>query len=242
MTLEELVNELRSALPAGLDSVVLYGSAATGDFAQGSSRYDLLVIAERLGPAELQAFAPALRRWSQAGQTAPMLFTRQQVLHSADAFPIEFFDIQQSRRVLYGEDLFAAVHADRDHLRRQLERELKGKLLALRSRYVLLHDEPRPLRQLMADSVSTFLVLFRAALRLYQADVPPGKVEALHALSHHIPFACEPLELAFAWHTGKKVENLPAVQASFADYLRTIEVIIDAVDHHIHQRAQESSV
>ena len=44
---EQLVEQLKRALPASLRSVVLYGSAAAGDHVAGKSDFNILVVAER---------------------------------------------------------------------------------------------------------------------------------------------------------------------------------------------------
>src|SRR5207248_3328982 len=49
MTTEQLVKALHEALGPGLKSVVLFGSAAAGDFVEGVSGHDVLIVAEKLG-------------------------------------------------------------------------------------------------------------------------------------------------------------------------------------------------
>ncbi|MFO0957535.1 MAG: nucleotidyltransferase domain-containing protein [Isosphaeraceae bacterium] len=59
MTPEQLVEQLREALGPALKSVVLYGSAAAGDFVEGRSDYNILVVADPLGLDELGKLAKA---------------------------------------------------------------------------------------------------------------------------------------------------------------------------------------
>ena len=106
-------------------------------------------------------------------------------------------DIQQSRRVLVGPDLLADMRIEPLHLRLAVERELTGKLLSLRGKFAVVADRPRPVQDLMLGSLSTFLVLFRAALRLYQESVPDIKLDALHALAQAYPFDTAPFERLF---------------------------------------------
>ena len=140
---------------------------------------------------------PTIVAWNRAGHPTPLLFTPEGLDSSTDAFPIELLDIQQSRRVLWGADLLASMRVHAEHLRLQIERELTGKLLSLRSRYLLAEGKPEAVTELMLRSLSTILVLFRAVLRLYQSDVPPKKLDALHALRTHVDFDVEPFERLF---------------------------------------------
>ena len=234
MTPEELVEQLEKAIPGRLCSAVLYGSAAAGDFVPGTSNYNVLLVLDRLGVAELDALSKPALQWAKAGNRPPLLFTRSQLKASADVFPIELLDIRQSHRVLFGEDPLADITIQHEHLRLQLERELKGNLLALRERYLLTGGKPKLVAELLTSSVAGFLVLFRAALRLFQEDVPAHKIDALRLLAQHIPFDPQPLlEIDALKHRRRKPREV-APQALFESYLTTIEQVAEAVDRHLH--------
>jgi len=240
MTPEQFAERLKAALPAGLKSVVLYGSATAGDFVPGKSSYNLLVVVESLGLSELDSFAGPVAEWTRGGNESPLLFTSGQLAASADAFPIELADMQQSRKVLFGEDPLAGIDINPSHLRLQLERELKGKLLSLRRRYVQTRGDGQRLSDLMAASLSTFLVLFRAALRLFQPRVPPTKIEALAELAQHISFDPLPFRRVYAMKEGRPAPDDPPAGILFAEYLKNIEKVIEAVDSHIHANRARS--
>jgi hypothetical protein len=227
---ERLAEKLATVLSNRLQSVVLYGSAAAGDFVPGISNFNLLVIVDPLGIEELNLLSPAISEWSKDGHPNPLFFTPQQLADSLDAFPIEMLDIQQSRRALWGHDLLAEIRVDPAHLRRQVERELTGKLLKLRGRYLVTERKPQAVEDLMLRSLSTFLVLFRAALRLYQNTVPDTKLDALRALSEHIPFDTQPfVRLSeLKRRSGEGRSTVPEV--SFQSYLAAIECVAGAVN------------
>ena len=110
MTPEELIERLNSAVPGKLSSAVLYGSAAAGDFVPKASNYNVLLVIDGLGLAELDALSKPVAQWTRAGHRPPLLFTCGQLQASADAFPIELLDMQQSHRVLFGEVSFGQRH------------------------------------------------------------------------------------------------------------------------------------
>lgn len=229
MTPEQLAARLAEAIPKQLKSVMLYGSAAAGDFVPGASNYNLLILLEPVTSAELDAIAPTILSWSRAGNPAPLVFTPSGFMSSTDAFPIELLDIQQSRRVLWGPDLLAEMRVQPNHLRLQVERELTGKLLSLRGRYLLTDGKPEARLELMARGLSTILVLFRAALRLYQTEVPAKKLDALHSLKRHIDFDVEPFQRLF--DMKKNALGTPgAPQVSFDSYIGAIETVVNAVN------------
>lgn len=228
-TPEDLAKELRAAAGENLKSVVLYGSAAAGDHVAKKSNYNVLVVLERLGVEELMALTKTSARWAKAGNPPPLLFTRERLRASADVFPIELADIKDSRRVLHGEDPLAETAIDPSHIRHELEHELKGKLIQLRERFLLTEGKPDRVRELLINSLSTFLVLFRAALRLQDGTPPAKKLEALAELRKRIDFDDEVFRLVEEMKEGLKHKELDAL-ALFARYLKSVETVVDAVD------------
>jgi hypothetical protein len=231
---DPLVKNLQAALGTNLKSVVLYGSAVTGDFLPGVSGYDVLIVVERLGAAELKTLAAPLASWQQLGNPLPQLFTELEIAHSADVFPIELLDMQQSRRILFGPDPLAHAKTDMQHYRMQLERELKTRLLLLRRGYLASAPNADQIARLMGASISSFLVLMRAALRLYNDSVPAEKADALLELTKHVPFDPEPLQTVQEMKKNKGQLKVDDVEGLFGKYLDSIEQVVSAVDRHLH--------
>ncbi len=239
MTPDKLVEELKLACPAGLTSVVLYGSAAAGDHAGNRSDYNILVITEDLGLARLKALSKTAAKWAQAGNPAPLLFTVERLMQSTDVFPIELLDIKECHKVLHGSDLVSDLNIDTKNLRLQIEHELRGKLIKLRQHYLLAGRKPKTVADLMIESLSSFLVLFRAALRLFEDPVPLKKLEALEKLATHIAFDVSVFKTIQQLKDGSTKTKDVAVDELFGTYLETIESVIDAVDACIHGGEQE---
>lgn len=225
---------MRSALGINLQSVILYGSAAAGDHLEKKSDYNVLLVLECAGATELRTMSGVASLWAENGNRPPLVFTAEELLNSADTFPIELADILQSRKVLFGIDPIAGIKIDEENLRLQLEHELKGKLLQLRERYLLTGSNEQRVSELLTGSLSTFLVLFRAALRLWQKDVPAHKREALSQLAGHIGFDPQVFNDIGRLKEGQPMPAHATSESLFEKYLTTIEQIIGAVDRHIH--------
>src|ERR687886_2198522 len=119
-----LVGDLKATHGDNLASVVLYGSAASGDFVQLESDYNILIALHRITPEDLrQAQAPA-REWQRLGHPLPVYFTLAELHDAADGFPIEFQHISRARVVLYGVDPFETLRLSNANLRHQTEYEL----------------------------------------------------------------------------------------------------------------------
>jgi hypothetical protein len=182
MTLEELTSQLRAAFGAELRAVVLYGSAAAGEHLPKKSDYNVLVLVDSLDANRLLGASAAIRAWSDAGNPAPLTLTSREWQRSADIFSMEYADILERHRVLYGQ-LNTSVRVDPSHLRLQLEHEAMGTLLQLRRGALAAGTDAKAQLALLEESASTVMVIFRAALRL-RSEVPPtDNVELANALA-----------------------------------------------------------
>ena len=232
---ENLVKKLQAALGAGIRSVILYGSAAAGDHVGKRSDYNILVVCDRLGTRELTALSKAALEWRKAGNPLPLFFTMDRLRRSADVFPIELMDIAESHRILYGEDVLEQIVIQPENLRLILEHQLKSSLIQLREGLLLTEGKPKKVTNLMIDSLSTILVLFRASLRLYEDEVPARKLDALKSLSRHIRFDDSVFVTIEGLKEGRAdARKLDAISL-FDRYLANVEVVVDAVDAHVHQ-------
>ena len=235
MNVDELVKRLQQDLGDKLTSVVLYGSAAAGDHAGKRSDYNVLVVAADLGSATLDAMSGTARRWVRSGNPPPLLFTLERLKQSADVFPIELLDIKSCHRVLCGEDVIEQVTCSEANLRLELEHELKGKLIGLREQYLLTGGKPGAVADLMIESLSTFQVLFRAALRLYRDTVPQQKQEAAEQLAAHIEFDPGVVARVLALKSGEQKQRDLDTADLFRRYIAAVEQVVDAVDAFLHR-------
>src|SRR3954470_22141681 len=160
MTPEELVEQLRAAYGNALNSVVLYGSAAAGEHIPKRSDYNVLVVVDSLSLDKLRAAAAVARAWAEAGNPPPLTLTSREWRGSADIFPMEYADILERHRVLYGSAPFDGIAVQAADLRLQLVHEAMGKLLKLRQSVLAAANDDKRLLELMAASASTIMVLF----------------------------------------------------------------------------------
>jgi predicted nucleotidyltransferase len=228
--LDQIVEKLRKALDGSLVSVVLYGSAVTGDHQEKFSDYNLLCILTKITPIELRAVEPAFRWWREQGNPSPLLLTEHELKTSTDCFSIEFHDIREHHRILYGPNLVDSLEIERTFYRAQVETQLRTKLLRLRQKAGGLLSDKDALRQLLADSASTFCVLFRHALLLDGVAAPARKREIVEAAGKHFALDTAPLLTLLDQREQKIKAKDIEPEPLFARYIIQIEKVIDAVD------------
>lgn len=227
---EGLTGDLIAAYGEEVICVVLYGSAARDQFHEGVSDLNLLVLLRSADPMLIRRGSALARRWVSEGNPPPLLLSEEELRRSLDIFPIEYSDIQEAHRVLYGADPFAELVIDREHLRLQCERELKGKLIQLREHFLLAAEEPGELGELLRRSISTFLVLFRTALRLVGDAVPPDASDVVRAVA--VPAGFDPaslLEILRVRKAGTAFEPAPA-DPVVTGYLQAVAQTVEWVD------------
>lgn len=226
-----LIGDLKATHGDNLASVVLYGSAASGDFVQTESDYNLLIALHRIAPEDLRLAQPPMREWQRLGHPLPVYFTFAELREAADVFPIEFRQMERARVVLYGRDPFETLLLSDENLRHQTEYELRSKLIQLRRLYIPASGSPERLRDLMADSLSSFATLFAPVLLLHRQEPPVLKVEIVRAAVRLLGLDGAVFERVFALREGST--RLPGEREAdelFAAYMAQIERVIEAVD------------
>src|SRR5215213_4159322 len=175
MKFEAFLDDLKAAHGRNLASVILYGSAAAGDFIPQASDYNLLIALQKITPRDLRNSHAVMREWTRLGYHVPVYFTVEELQTAADVFPIEFHNMERARKVLYGTDVLANLEISDEFLRHQTEYELRSKLIRLRRAYIPASTSVEGLADLMAESLSSFASLFRAVLLLNGVEPPVTK-------------------------------------------------------------------
>jgi hypothetical protein len=228
--LDQLVEKLRKAIGTDLVSVVLYGSAAVGDHDEKFSDFNVLCVLSQITPAQLGATGTIFRWWREQGNPAPLLLTEHEVRTSTDCFAIEFHDIREHHRVLYGADVISSLEIDRSFYRAQVEHDLRAKLLRLRQKAAGVLSDKDVLRRLLADSISTFCVLFRHALILHGIDVSGRKRDIIERARERFGIDSAPFSSLLDRREQKIQPKEIEPETLLAAYMKEIGKVIDAVD------------
>lgn len=229
---EAFIDDLRATHGNNLASVILYGSAAVGDFVPGRSDYNVLIALNKITPHDLRQAHASVREWAKLGQPVPVYFTVSELQNAADVFPIEFHQMESARTVLYGKDVLADVQISDKFLRHQVEYELRSKLIRLRRQYIPASASVEGLKSLMAESLTSFAALFKAILVLLGLQPPKTKHEAVALVVQQFNLDGLPFEKIFNIRKDNFAAPLDEVEANklFGEYMEQIEKVIDAVD------------
>src|SRR5882724_7644509 len=229
-TLDQLVEDLRSAHGDNLASIVLYGSVAAGDQIELRSDHNLLIALNQIAADDLRLSETAMRDWHNLGQPLPVYFTVEELKRAADVFPIEFLQMEKARRVLYGRDPFEFVEISSANLRHQTEYELRTKLIQLRRLYIPASTSVEKLSALMSDSLASFAALFRAVLILHGQEPPVSKSDTVRATVRLLGLDESCFDKLLELRSKSKTLTEAEANNIFSAYLSQSERVIEAVD------------
>jgi hypothetical protein len=239
---DEFVKRVRAAAGPNIESIVLFGSAVAGDFHPGLSNLNLLCVLRDSSFTALESLAPVAKWWDSQRQPPPLCMTRTELERSTDVFTIELLDMQQHHRVLLGEDVVQGLQISMHVHRVQVEYELREKLILLRQQVLLASGNGARLWDLLLRSVHSFGTLFRHALIALGETPPPGRREAVDALSMRLGFDLSAIHRALDVREHdvreqktdrKKID----VNDLAARYLAAIEKVTAAVDEALDSEA-----
>jgi hypothetical protein len=183
----------RASFGASLRSVLPYGSAARGEYVDGLSDINLLVLLDSIAPVGLAAAAPSCRAELERHGAIPLLMSSEEWARAADAFAIELADMQDAHVVMHGQDPVAELSLDLKAMRLQAEREIRGRLVRLHTAMLMLGDDAARLGALLTSALPAFATYLRASLRLAGRAVPAAMPDVLSAGAELVGAAAAPL-------------------------------------------------
>ena len=157
--LAETLHDLQHIFGDRLQAFVAYGPSH-------ASPAPSVALVRTLTSDDLAACAARAGTWHRAGSATPLLLTRNEFAGSLDAFPIEYGEIIDTHRLLFGVDPFAGFSIRHDDLRRACEVQVKSHLLHLRENFVDCGGRPSAVASMVTDSAPAFALLLRRLARL----------------------------------------------------------------------------
>jgi hypothetical protein len=233
--LTELVNRLKEFAATNLECVILFGSAARGDFRPGHSDLNVACFLHSLAVEELGRLAGVVKWWCvEQKEPAPLFFTGDELRQAADVFSIEILDMKHGRRVLYGKDVVAEIEVPMNLHRVQIEHDLRTMVLKLRQHYLRAPGNAKELAPVLRKSFSGVLTLMRHTVIAFGEEPPVAardiiaRAAALTGSNASAFDALLPLRETGEFHG----EIIPVYGA----YLKELEKLSSALEKHFPKR------
>jgi len=149
-----------------LEAILVYGSAARGEFLEGYSNINVLVVLEQITQPVLQRWSGIHKQWAREKIIAPLFLTHTDLQQSSDVFPLEYLDIKEWHVLLEGRDPFPELHVNQAHLFVQCRQEIHANLLRVRQCYVEGWGRVEAIQTVLPLSLTALLPCLRGLYRL----------------------------------------------------------------------------
>lgn len=162
------LQDLQHIFGERLHAVVAYG-------ASGANPAPSLAIVQSISAGDLDECAGRVASWHRAGCATPLLLTKDEFAGSLDSFPIEYGEILETHRLVYGVNPFTGLTIRTEDLRRECETLVKSHLVHLRENYVECRGRQSDVAALVAAAAPAFARILR---RLARLDGSPAETNA----------------------------------------------------------------
>ncbi|MBN1482480.1 hypothetical protein EH223_10585 [candidate division KSB1 bacterium] len=174
-TINIFLQDVKNLFKDEIISVVLFGSAARGDYIAKKSDINFLVVLNDQAMNRLAEVLVYIGKWTKRGISTPLFLSEHYITTSTDAFPIEFLSLKLHHKLLFGKDILSALEIADSYLRLKCEEQIKSKLLHLREDFLHTRGKKYMMRQLLIQTVPTLASIFSALIVLKKEIVPAGK-------------------------------------------------------------------
>jgi len=224
------LEELLKIYEDNLLAIIIFGSATGKDFIPGSSDINLFLEFQKVDLAVLKKSLKLVAKGMRKKIVAPLFFTKEYMKNSSDVFPIEFLEMAGNHLLLCGEDPFANLEINREHLRLECEEQLRSKLIRLRQTYLEVGLQRRGLDRLLKDSLTSLIPVFRNILHLKGKTILYEKKKVLTGIGEE--FGIDSATFLSIWQDKKDNNKIGREDAEvvFGRYIDELFKLTKSVD------------
>lgn len=227
---EDIIDDYKEVFGDDVKSIVLYGSATGGSYIPGKSDINFMILLSEAGIEHLDRAFKTVAKWKKKNVAVPLFLTQQYVDTSLDVYPIEYLNFQRHHILVYGVDILKDLAFNRDFLRLQCEREIKGKLLLLRKAFLETFGKKKGLQEVIDQSLTAFIAIFEALLFLQGKEQPSEKREIIRSTCELFDLDSELFEKLLFTKEQRIKPDETSLHALFKDYLSEVRKLSKLVD------------
>lgn len=222
--------KLLENLGDNVTTILIYGSAVSGNFKPGISNVNMALIVKRLDVSVLKQVSLLFKGLHKKRVDSPLLLTQEYILNSLDVFPIEFMEIKQCHKVIFGEDFFSSLEIPRKDLRLLCEQQIKGKLLHLRQAFLNLGSNAAVLRKFVVHVFYDLIPVFRCLIDLKGKAPCSGKEDMLRQLATIFSLDENVLLGVYKERHKKFFITKSSIEIHFQNLLNVLEILARHMD------------
>ncbi|HYC54942.1 MAG TPA: hypothetical protein VEL28_08380 [Candidatus Binatia bacterium] len=173
--LDKYAADCVAILEPRLRAVILYGDATSS----ANAPITTALLLDEVSMPTVRKVREIAEKWRRS-MVAPLLLDDEYLCTSCDVFPLELLALRDNHEVIWGEaEPVRTLVLHREHLRLEVEEQLKGKILHLRQAYIEARGSGRVLRDLLLQSSVGFEIVMRGLLYLDGREHPQDPAEVV---------------------------------------------------------------
>lgn len=187
--LDKFIEQLKNIFGSRLKSVFVYGAKAGEKADNLLQDVDLMVLVTDLHGEDIKKCSKPAREWMGKSfifcskrNSLPVFMGEKEWYNSSDVYAMEYSDIKENHKILYGEDLICNINVNRDDLRLQCEAETKNLLMQFRAHYLMNAHSHIMLQKSLVPLTKTLNAIFKAILRIKNIEVSKSPYENLNKI------------------------------------------------------------
>ncbi|MGE0642945.1 MAG: hypothetical protein AB7P24_04665 [Nitrospira sp.] len=231
--LKSYMKDVTKAYENELESIILYGSAARGEFLPGVSNLNVLLILSSYDLSVLKQYDGLHKRWSKEQVMVPLFLTRADLDSASTAFPLEYQDILDWHRLLWGQDPFVGLKIDTRYLAGEVVQGLRGNVFRLRQRLVEGRSTEEAITILLPLSITTLLPVLRGLQRLLGHPVTKHGEPLLNDIESHLEIDLTGLRDALALKRGHISPGQNEIPRLMDRYLESLTQLVTTAEARI---------
>lgn len=213
------------------ESIILYGSAVRGEFLPGLSNLNILLILSSYDLSALKKYDGLHKRWGKEQVVVPLFLTRADLAAASTAFPLEYQDILDCHRLLWGHDPFVGLKIDARYLAAEVVQGLRGNLFRLRQRLVEGRSTEEAITILLSLSITALLPVLRGFQRLVGRPVMMHGEPLLKDIESYLEIdlagLCDALALKRG-HISPGQKEIPRLMDRYLESLTRLVGVVEA--------------
>lgn len=231
--LKSYVKDVVKTYGSELEGIILYGSAVRGEFLPGLSNLNVLLILSSYDLSVLKQYDDLHKRWSKEQVVVPLFLTKADLESASTAFPLEYQDILDWHRLLWGQDPFVGLKIDTRYLAGEVVQGLRGNVFRLRQRLVEGRSTEEAITILLPLSITTLLPVLRGLQRLLGRPVMKHGEPLLNDIESHLEIDLTGLRDALALKRGHISPGQKEIPRLMDRYLESLTQLVTTAEARI---------
>lgn len=226
---EGFVNSLKNIYEDDLLSVILYGSAASGEFSNRYSNINLLVVLKDCSLNNLSKSSSLINKY-RFRNIQPVFVSLESIKNTCDVFPIEFIDMQENHLTLIGNDVLKDFSIGQGRLKFQCEQELKSRLINIKRLYIKKYKDKRALKNVLIKLFISIIHILRNVIRWKGKNPVYLKQDFIIQISKEFPIDLSVWEKILSVRNNQLLLDETEILGLFENFVGDLEKICAGID------------